>query len=264
MKVLIKRHPLTINRAVIFALVLREGLSRIGKRRMGAVWLLIEPLLHLLLFTVVISYLRGRQIADIEYPLFLLIGLAPFLYFRNTALNVMEGVSANSGLFAYKQIQPLDVFISRSLLEFILASIVYCLLLGGFGWYGWDISITRPVEWMFVIAVGAVFSLSLGIVLAVIVNAVPETKSIIRMSFLPLYLMSGVVIPPSHLPAQWMPLLLWNPFLHILELLRSAVFPYYQPVYGVSLDYVLVVTFISLFCGLGLYRARRLKLKSIR
>lgn len=231
---------------------------------MGAVWLLLEPLLHLLVFTIVISYLRGRQIADIEYPLFLLVGLAPFLFFRNTALNVMEGVSANSGLFAYKQIQPLDVFISRSMLEFILASIVYSLLLGGFGWYGWDVSITWPIQWMIVLLVGAVFSLSLGIVLAVIVNAVPETKTIIRMAFLPLYLMSGVIFPPTHLPAQWLPLLLWNPYLHIIELLRAAVFPYYQPVYGVSFAYVCIVTVIALFCALGLYRARRLKLKSIR
>jgi len=61
-----------------------------------------------------------------------------------------------------------------------------------------------------------------------------------------------------------MPLLLWNPFLHLVELLRGAVFPYYQIVYGVSFEYVLTVTGVLLFCGLGLYRARRLKLKAIR
>lgn len=235
-----------------------------GKRRMGAFWMLFEPLAHLLIFTLVIGAIRGRHVAGLEYPVFLLVGLAPFLLCRNIALRLMESVGANQALFAYKQIQPLDTFVGRALIEFILYSIVYIILVAGFAWWGFDMRIAYPMQWIVILFVGIMFAFGLGVNFAIIAHAAPGVKTFISLSFLPLYFLSGVMFPPSYLPPGWMPYLMWNPFLHFLELLRAAVFPYYMPVEGVSLMYVGGAALLLQFAGLGLYRARRLKLMAVR
>jgi capsular polysaccharide transport system permease protein len=258
------RSPLQIKKSVIFALVLREARARFGERRMGAVWTLLEPICHLLIFSVLFSLIRGKTLAGIDFPVFVLVGMAPFLLFRNTALRLMDSPKQNRPLFAYKQIKPLDTFIARVLVEFSIAATVYVILVSGFAWFGFDMSIKAPIEWMLTIFLGLLFSFGLGMLLALIAHAIPGSNTFIRMIFFPLYFISGVLIPATYLPHAMLPFLLLNPFLHLLELIRAEIFPHYVPVDGVSLHYVIATTLILLFVSLGTYRVRRLHLISTK
>ncbi len=245
-------------------MVLREARARFGDRRMGAVWTLIEPICHLLIFTVLFSLIRGRTVAGVEYPVFVLVGMAPFLLFRNTALRLMDSLRENRSLFAYKQIKPLDTYIARVLVETCISATVYAILVLGFAWYGFDMTVSNPLQWVASLILGLLFAFGLGMLLALITHALPSLKVVIRMAFFPLYFISGVLLPASYLPPAMMPLLLLNPFLHLVELIRAEVLPHYTPVDGVSEEYVITFTVILLFVALGSYRARRLHLISTK
>jgi capsular polysaccharide transport system permease protein len=258
------RSPLQIKKSVIFALVLREARSRFGDRRMGASWTLIEPIIHLFILSVVFSMIRGKTVVGIDFPVFVLVGLAPFLLFRNTALRLMNSPKENRSLFAYKQIKPLDTYIARVLVEFSISACAYAILVFGFAWYGFDMSIKSPIEWMLTIFLGILFSFGLGMLLSLITHAMPSSALFIRMMFFPLYFISGVLIPGAYLPQAMLPLLLLNPFLHLMELIRTEIFPHYVSVDGVSLKYVLGCTLVLLFVSLGTYRVRRLHLISTK
>jgi len=56
---------------------------------------------------------------------------------------------------------------------------------------------------------------------------------------------------------------LWNPYLHIIDDLRSSVFEYYPPLHGVSITYPLICATIFSLVAFGLYRVRKLKLVSL-
>lgn len=256
------RSSLQIQKSVIFALVLREARARIGDRRFGAVWTLIEPMCHILLLSLLFGLLRGRTVTGTEYPVFVLVGLVPFLLFRNTALRLMDSPKENRSLFAYKQIKPLDTFIGRVLVEACISAAVYALIALGFAWFGYDMKVKAPIEWILTIALGLLFAFGLGMLLALIAHAIPGAKTIIRMCFFPLYFMSGVLMPAAYLPQAFQPILLLNPFLHLMELIRGEVLPNYVPVSGVSLTYVMSCTLVLLFVALGTYRVRRLHLIS--
>ncbi len=258
------RSSFQIQKSVIFALVLREARARFGQRRMGAVWTLIEPVCHLLIFTVLFSLIRGRTVSGVEYPVFVLVGMAPFLLYRNTALRLMDSLRENRSLFAYKQINPLDTYIARVLVETCISATVYAILVFGFAWYGFDMSVHSPLQWVATLTLGLLFSFGLGMVLALVTHALPSLKVIIRMAFFPLYFISGILVPASYLPTAMMPLLLLNPFLHIVELIRAEVLPHYTPVDGISVEYVIEFTVVLLFIALGSYRARRLHLISTK
>jgi capsular polysaccharide transport system permease protein len=217
---------------------------------------------HLLILSVLFSLVRGRTLESIEYPVFLLVGVAPFLLFRNTILRLMDSPRENRSLFAYKQIKPLDTFIARLIVETCLSATVYTTIVFGFYWFGFDMSIAHPIEWIATVILGVLLALGAGMLLALVAHAIPGSKSVIRMMFFPLYFMSGVFIPAAYLPQALLPYLLFNPFLHLFELIRSEVFVYYKPVDGVSLHYVITVTLTLLFVSLGTYRARRMHLVS--
>ncbi|MDM9557758.1 ABC transporter permease [Bordetella petrii] len=258
-----KRSPFKVFRTVVYALVLREMQGRFGRMRMGAMWTIFEPLTHILAIMAIMVFLRGRTIPGLDYPVFLLVSLSAFLLFKNIALKLMGSVEANKALFAYKQIQPFSTFVARVVVEFSLSATVFLILLIVFTWIGYDTRIVHPIEWMGIMALGICFGFALGVTLALIVNIIPESKMVLRLIFMPLYLLSAVIYSPTHFPASWMPLLLWNPFLHILELIRVNVFPFYRMVDGVSLQYVIECTLVLLFLGMSMYRLRRLQLMSL-
>ena len=231
---------------------------------MGAVWTLLEPIGHLLVFTLLYTQLRGRTVADVEDPVFVLIGMAPFLLYRNTALKLMDSLRENRSLFGYKQIKPLDTYLARVIVETCISVSVYAILVFLFAWFGFDMSVTKPLQWIAMLVLGLLFAFGLGMSLALITHALPGIKTVIRLAFFPLYFISGVLIPAAYLPQAMMPILLYNPFLHITELIRAEVLPYYIPVDGISASYVINWTIVLLFVSLGGYRARRLHLISTK
>ncbi|MVW73298.1 ABC transporter permease [Bordetella sp. 15P40C-2] len=260
-----RRSPLEITRAVVFALLLREMRARFGQRRMGAFWMLAEPVIQLIVMTVLIGIIRGRSdIQAIPFPVFLLSGIAPFVMFRGVATLIMEGLAANRGLFAYKQVTPMDTFVARTILQCSLSCISYLIVALAFAWYGYDMTIAHPLEWLALLAVGVGLSFGLGMVLAVVIDLLPELRTFVRFAFLVLYFSSGAVFPVSRFPSYVLPYVQWNPFLHLIELIREAAFPFYRVLDVTSLAYVLASTAILLCTGLGLFKVRKNRMLAIK
>ncbi len=259
-----KRSALKITGAVLFALILREARARLYARRFGAMWLLLEPIVHIVVLLVVVTVIRGRTVPGLEAPVFFLVGIVPFLLMRNICLRMMEAVSANQALFAYRQIKPLDTLLARLIVEVAISVCVYALLLLGMGlFFGYDVSINHPLEWLGILLLGIALSFGIGVILCVIGEAAPESKGFLRMMFLPLYLISGVLFPIWSMPSHLLEWIMWNPFLHIIDGLRWAMFEHYPQTHGINMQYPFEVTFCILFLAMGLYRARRLRLVAI-
>ncbi|MBO9356744.1 sugar ABC transporter permease [Bordetella petrii] len=259
-----ERNSLQIFRSVLFALVLREMLTRFGARRMGAFWMLLEPMLHVIILMVIFSTIRAREVPGMDFPIYLLTGMIPFFMMRNLALRLMDAVSANQALFAYQQIKPLDTLVARIIVELSLYACVYVLMLSAMGlWFGYDISMHDPLAWFVALATGVVLSAGLGLIFCVWTQIFPNSRSFIRIMFLPVYLISGIIFPIWSFPQEYLPWILWNPYLHIVDNLRSSIFVAYPRTYGINFSYPAEVALITLFLGLGLYRLRRHNLVAI-
>jgi len=258
------RSSLAITRAVIFALTLREIKGRLNARRLGTFWILFEPIAHVIGMVLIITVIRGRTIPGFEVPVFLLTGIVPFILMKNICLKLMEAVSSNKALFSYRQIKPADALVARTLVECCLFVCVYVLIMGSVGFFaGYDVSIAHPLEWVVMLLVGVLLAFSIGVILCIAGEAVPELKTFFRLMFLPLYFISGVVYPLWALPDNVLPWISWNPFLHIVDSLRWAVFPHYPFTMGVNPYYPIKVTLVLFFIAVGMYRARRLQLVAV-
>jgi len=254
------RTPWQIQKSVVFALFLRELKTRFGSLKFGYVWLLLEPMAQVIVLSLVFSYFRSHTLFGIDYPVFLATGIVPFLMFKNIALRVMQGVEANRALFSYRQIKPMDTFIARALLELFLGAAVFALILLGMAWVGLDVPFRDPFLVTFLMLLLVLGGLGLGMVFCVIGHYVPEAKTVIRVAFLPLYLLSGIIFPLTAVPLELLPYLLWNPLLHATELLRGAFFGQYHLLADMSLLFVVMTTLVALFMGMAWYRAMRQEL----
>ena len=259
-----KRSSFAITCAVIFALVLREIQTRFGARRMGAFWMLFEPIAHIAFMMFVVTVLRGRHVTGMPYPVYLLTGIVPFFMMRNITLKLMEAVTANKSLFVYPNIKPFDAFVARVIVEFTLAACVYSLLLIIMGvWFGYDVRTNEPLEWFVALVTGVVFSFGLGIILCIVGEEFPNSKTFMRLAFMLLYVVSGVILPLWRLPAQFLPWILWNPYAHIIDNLRSSFFEHYPHTQGINFVYPASAAIVVLFVGLALYRLRQRELLAI-
>lgn len=258
-----KRSPLEIQRAVVFALFLREMKTRFEGRWIGVFWVLLEPLAQVLLMTAIFGALHSAVSPSIEYPVFLVTGMLPFFIFRNLMFRLMDAIDANRGLFAYRQVKPMDTLLSRALLEVVLQSAVYALVLAVLMWLGYSVLPVRPLELMGVSALLVLLGFALGLVFAVTTNDLPRVRTFIRISGMPLYLMSGVMFSVRALPQELRWWLMWNPALHLVELSRSNFFPNYPLLPEINAEYVATVTLVCLALGLSLYRVRRQRLIAV-
>jgi capsular polysaccharide transport system permease protein len=231
--------------------------SHFGKSRVGFFWVLVEPVAHLFL-PVAIAGLVRRMLPGVEYPVFLVYGFLPFLIFKTVCMQTMEGTRANRGLLAYRQVLLLDVFVAKAVATCVVETIVFLVVLTALAMLGFDVLPLRPLELAGVLLLAALLAFGLGLLFAALGSVAPDTKSIIRIMFMPLYFMSGILFPISRFPDAWVQWLAINPVLHLVELTRASAVDHYEPMRHVSVLYLLALTLSAVFGGLALYRLRYL------
>jgi capsular polysaccharide transport system permease protein len=254
------RSAWQIQRAVLFALLLRELKTRFGGRWLGVYWAVLEPLAHIALLSALLGGLHRAVMPGVDYPLFLLTGIVPFFLFKNLALRLMDGIDANRGLFGYRQVLPIDTLAARALLEVALYGLVSVLMLGAFALAGMAWWPARPLESFALAGVTVALGFGLGLVLAVVTDEAPQARSLVRVVFMPLYILSGVMMPLHLAPGEWREVLLLNPAVHVVDLSRTFFMKDVRPLDGVSLAYPAAWALCALAAGLSLYRLRRHRL----
>lgn len=255
-----KRTSWQIQRAVLFALVIREYRTRVGRHWTGIVWTVFEPLTHVLVILAIFGYLRNVASPIMEFPVFLASGLMPFFLFRNLAQRLTESIDGNRGLFSYRQVKPLDTVIARAIVECVtwLAVLVFTLCL--LQWLGFRALPQQPLEFFAVAALTALLGSALGLLLAVVTNGKPRVRTMVRWIYVPLYLTSGVVFSIDRIPSGYFEWLTWNPVLHLVDLSRSAFEPRHAMHPGLGWRYPASFVLVLLALALALYRRDRQQL----
>lgn len=248
------RGGLQVMYASVRALFLRELQTRFGQFRLGYFWIFLEPALHIGFMLVLFGTIRQKIIPGMEFELFLLNGILPFFMFRKISTQALGAVQANKGLFTYRPVKPIDALLARSGLELFLHFTAYILFSLILLWFGFTISAEAIPQLLGYWLLLFLLTLSIGLILLVVGSISPEINKFVSTFFFILYLLSGVLYTIHLIPTEYQQYLLWNPILHILELMRHAVAPTYPLVSGISLTYIGCWIIGTLFLGLLLYK----------
>ncbi|MDC0725538.1 ABC transporter permease [Phytobacter diazotrophicus] len=249
------RSGLEVQQAAVKALFLREIKTRFGKYRLGYLWAILEPAAHLFILLAVFGYIMHRTMPDISFPVFLLNGLIPYFLFSNIATRSIGAIEANQGLFNYRPVKPVDTIIARSLLETLIYSGVYIVLMCIVGVFGEKFTITSILTLILTWSLLILFAFGFGLIFMVLGKTFPEAEKFLPIILKPLYFISCVMFPLHAIPKEFWPYLLWNPIIHAVELSRESVVSGYVSE-GVSLNYLALCALVALFLGLAVYRNR--------
>ena len=248
-----QRSPVQVLGDVVFGLLIRELKTRFGSYRLGYAWALLDPLLMISLFSVVFGFRAHSGFGGVPAPLFITAGYLPFMFFNKVVSQLKSAVSANMGLFCYRQVTPFATFVARFLLEVMIGMIVGVILVLGLLWFGFNAIPADPLQLILGYLLLMIFSFSLGMVFCVVGSLVEEARKFLDLLMMPLMFISCVMFPLASIPSQLQPWLLWNPLVHAVELIRAGwIAGYATP--NVSWTYLASCTLLLLTFAMSCYR----------
>jgi capsular polysaccharide transport system permease protein len=240
-------NSLRIQLRVVYALLMRELLTRYGRHNIGFLWLFIEPML----FTLGVSALWSAAGADSKHGLsvisFALTGYSSILLWRNAANRCMNAITPNLTLLYHRNVHIIDVFMARLLLEIIGATtslVVLGLVFIAVGWMPPPADIlTMVAAWLLLSG----FAVGLGFVLAAISTVSEMFDRIWHVMTYLMFPLSGAMFMLEWFPEIYREMLLWIPMIHAVEMLREgyygdAVTAYYSIQYIGMVDLCLILT----------------------
>lgn len=248
-----KRSSFKIFKSVILALMIREVKTRFIQNQFSYLWVVLEPVSHIVILSLIFSAFNPTgMIQGIPLPMFLMTGILPWMMFTNIVNKGMNAIEGNTGLFVYKNVKPIDTIISRTLIETIVFTLSFIVLMFIGYLIGYDISI-KNFQLMFIsISTIVLFGFSLGLLFASISVVFTDLKKILPMIMKPLYFISGIFYTVSVIPEEYREYNLYNPFLNSIESFRFAIFENIDQAYG-SLLYVVFISLIITFFSLVFY-----------
>ena len=236
-------HLLRIQRRVIWALTMRETITRFGREGLGTIWLVAEPAMFIVGVMVIFSHIESHATYSIaEY---LAVSYPTLLFWRNGTGRVTKAIEINRALLHHAPIRPMDIIYSRILLEFSGSAAAFFILYLVFVQLGichWPAdTLTMALGYILVIW----FSFAFVLIMAALAEL---SETVERVSHIILYLMlpfSGVFIPLYAVPEQFREILLYFPLVDAVEFFHSGYYGSRMPTYyhlGYSMFVMLAMT----------------------
>lgn len=215
-------HQLRIQRRVVWALTMRETITRFGREGMGTIWMVAEPAMFIIGVMVIFSHIERHATYSIaEY---LAVSYPTLLFWRNGTGRVTKALEINRALLHHSPIRPIDIIYSRILLEFSGAAGAFLILYLVFVQLG----ICHLPRNILTMALGYILIIWFSFAFVLIMAALAElSETIERVSHIILYLMlpfSGVFIPLYTVPEQFRKILLYFPLVDIVEYFHSGYY----------------------------------------
>lgn len=238
-------NTLVEHKNIIGALMLREIITRYGRRGLGFLWLIGEPLLFtfgvmLIWSTIKAPYQHGLGVAP-----FVMTGYMSLIMFRHLVSYSMGALSANIGVLYHQKIKIIHLYLSRYALEFCGATLAFAVVYAVL----YSNNMVDPPHNLGLIYWGW-FSLFLfGCGVAMVVSALAMEFDVLeRLVPVMMYAMlpfSGVFVMAAWVPEKYRALYMAFPLPHTIEMIRAGVFgefieTHYDPLYPLFWGGVLI------------------------
>jgi ABC-2 type transport system permease protein/lipopolysaccharide transport system permease protein len=238
-------------RQLIGYLALRDIRLRYRQAALGVIWVLVQPVATVIVFTFVFQRLARVGSEGLPYPLFALTGLVTWTYFSSATLRASEVLVGNPNLVTKVYLPRLTVPVAGLLspvVDLAVSFSLFAVLCAYYGvWPGWNL-LAAPL-WLF-------FLLSTTLGVSLWLSAVNVRYRDVRHAVGPILQLWLFVSPVAYSASQlggWQELLYsLNPVAGVIELGRWSLLGAPWP--GWSLLVSLASSALVLATGLAYFR----------
>jgi lipopolysaccharide transport system permease protein len=226
-------------REAIRMLVVRDLRVRYSNSALGILWSLLNPLLMMLVFTLVFTFFMPSQIE--KYPLYILTGLLPWNFFTASLVGSVVSILQNgplvSRVYFPREILPLSVVIAN-LINFLLALILLLVIMLASGvWPGASLLLLPGI-----ILIQVLFTLGLGLFLAALNVQLRDTQAMVDVLTLAWFFVTPIIYPLNVIrnPSLQLLLQVLNPMASLVVSYRTILYAGQMPDFG-----IILITFIE-------------------
>lgn len=237
-------------RELLIVLAQRDIAVRYKQTVLGAGWAILQPLVTMIVFSVVFGRLAKIPSNGYPYSIFVFSGLLGWIFFSSALNATMNSVLKHSHLIS-------KVYFPRLILPIaaVGSALLDCLISFGLlfvlmAWYG--VPAGFALLWAPVAILGAALTaVGVGSLLAALVVTYRDFQHV--QSFL-LYLwlfLTPVIYPVSYLDENWRHLAYLNPLTGVVEVLRFAILGSAADIGGMAIS--AAAALILLFLGIDVF-----------
>jgi lipopolysaccharide transport system permease protein len=213
-------------RDLIFLFVRRDFVTQYKQTVLGPLWMLIQPLLTTLMFSVIFGRIANIPTGGSPRILFYLAAFVPWTFFTECFNKNAATFSSNAGIFGKvyfpRLVRPVSVIIS-SFYKFIIQFFLFVIIYAIFVWKGSHIEPTK-MFWMLPILLifPALFGFSLGLIVSSFTTKYKDLNFVTAVIIQLLMYGSSVVFSISDISTPYKAILAWNPLVWVIEAFRYA------------------------------------------
>jgi len=237
---------------LLFFLTLRDIKLRYKQTALGVIWAVLQPLLTMLIFTLLFGKVAKMPSDGVPYALFAYCGLLPWTFFANGITNSSNALVNNSNLIAKVYFSRLVMPTAAVLAGLVDLGISFVLLFALFIGYKVPLSenlIALPALVLLVtllaLAIGLFFS-ALNVKYRDIRHALPF---VVQLGMF----ITPIIYPVSMVPQQWRWLVKLNPMAAVVEGFRACLLG--RPFDWPGLLQAAIATLLLLICGAFYFRS---------
>ncbi len=239
-------------RELLWRLTWRDIAVRYKQTAFGVAWAILQPLLTMIVFTIIFGYVGGFASKGLQYQVFSYSALLPWFYFASSVTLSSTSLVSNRGLvtkvYFPRVLLPL-AGVTVPIIDFLFASVI---LVGLMAWYSVSPSAAILLAPLFLL-MALVTALGVGLFFSAVTVRYRDVAYAIPFLMQSWMFVSGVILPISEFPeyAQW--ILALNPMTAVINGFQWGVVSAPPPELGQTLVSV-GATVVFFVVGLGYFR----------
>lgn len=237
---------------LLFFLIWRDVKVRYKQTVVGLLWVVLQPITTMLVFTFIFGRLANLPTEGIPYPIFAFSGLLPWQLFTSGVMSSSTSVVSSSGMITKvyfpRLIIPITAVIS-GLVDFLVS---FCVLVGLMFYYGihwrWEF-LTLPVF----VALAVVTAFSVGLWLSMLNVRYRDVQYTIPYLLQVWLFMTPIAYASGLIPPKYRLLVALNPMTGVVNGFRWAIFGH-AATFGVGFYVSITVVFFIGLSGIVFFR----------
>lgn len=237
-------------RELLYFLTVRDIKVRYKQTLMGVAWVIIQPLMTMLIFTLVFNRFVHLDAGTLPYPLFALSGLLLWLFFANAVTNSTHSLISNSNLITKVYFPRMFIPAASVGAGLVDLSVAFLLLILLCFYYGVTLTLNILLLPFFVLLM-ALLALGVGLLSAAVTVKYRDLRHALPFIIQLWMFASPVIYPATVVPANWRWLVTINPVAGAIEGFRASLtgapFSLTHVLVSVAITMILLVFSIYVF-----------------
>jgi lipopolysaccharide transport system permease protein len=231
------------HRELFYFLAWRDVKVRYKQTALGASWAILQPLISMIIFTVLFGRLARVPSEGHPYAIFSYAGLLPWNFFSTAVTNSSNSLVSSTNLITkvyFPRILVPTAAVGAALVDIAIASMMLFAIMPIYG-VGFHASLLMLIP---LIAMTALTASALGIWTAALNVKYRDIRYALPFVIQLLMFLTPVIYPISFLPPRWQWVLRLNPLSGIIEGFRDAVFGHAFNWNGLAISFVVTLVML--------------------